>query len=690
MNLARTSTPCALQPLRPSGIAALAVMLLLPLGMLGPANAGPFCLDGDGNMHPPERWEDGRPVWPSACSRTGGNGDEPAGSADEVAESRNEGRVGGDGDDQAQSTAATSNGAPAFRVEATDRTATVDVAFSHAVPEATDPEGGPVTYSAALSDGSALPDWLGFDAATRTFSGTPREGDAPASLVIWITAADDGSPPLTDTTSFTLTVVEAAGVPETRAEPPIRWLARFGRTAAGQTVDAVTARFAQFAGADPHLALGGRHIGVLSLVNGSGTSEAVEPRSGRSSGSNQRSPVDRGGGSRAGTGPRWTAWGRAALEGLEGREGGQFADSDVVTGVFGVDREHGGWLAGVALSHSVGVTVWSPRGTALQYGVDGTVTTVSPYFGLRLSGRLLAWALAGRGRGGLALTQGRSATKDDRIGATVDDTSWETDFAMTFGAAGVRGELLTPEAADGLSLALKGDALLVRTTSAAIREVEGLGSLAAAEAGASRVRLVLEGSRAIALDDGTLTPSFELGLLRDGGDAGTGAGVSLGGGLKWSDPSSRLSMDLNAHALLAHAGSDRREWGVSGALRLAPDSRGRGISLSLAQTLGDGPGGAGAVWSARNATGLLQGGVSAETARLDGELAYGLPVRGDRFTGTPYAGLSATGAETGVRVGWRLRPSGDAPLRFSVETTRREVDGDEPDHGIGIRFTSRW
>ena len=62
-----------------------------------------------------------------------------------------------------------------------DQTATEDQAFSYQFAVVTDPEGGAVTYTATLDGGSALPGWLTFDAATRTFSGTPLEADTPNS-----------------------------------------------------------------------------------------------------------------------------------------------------------------------------------------------------------------------------------------------------------------------------------------------------------------------------------------------------------------------------------------------------------------------------------------------------------------------------------------------------------------------------
>ena len=90
---------------------------------------------------------------------------------------------------------------------------------------------------------------------------------------------------------------------------------------------------------------------------------------------------------------------------------------------------------------------------------------------------------------------------------------------------------------------------------------------------------------------GTLTPLLELGVRQDGGDAETGAGLEAGGGLRYADPSSGVSMDLKARTLLAHPESGHREWGVSGALRIAPGASGRGLSLSLTPAYGADPAG---------------------------------------------------------------------------------------------------
>ena len=91
-----------------------------------------------------------------------------------------------------------------------NQTATKDTAFSFTVPAFTDPEGGTITYTATLSDDSALPGWLSFNASTRELSGTPLEADTPASLTIKVSATDGGSPSASAQVTFTLTVGEEA------------------------------------------------------------------------------------------------------------------------------------------------------------------------------------------------------------------------------------------------------------------------------------------------------------------------------------------------------------------------------------------------------------------------------------------------------------------------------------------------
>ena len=87
---------------------------------------------------------------------------------------------------------ANTNDAPSATAGTEHADATEDAAFSYVLPAATFADvdlGDSLTYSATMADGSALPSWLQFDAATGTFSGTPANGDV-GSLSVKVTATD--------------------------------------------------------------------------------------------------------------------------------------------------------------------------------------------------------------------------------------------------------------------------------------------------------------------------------------------------------------------------------------------------------------------------------------------------------------------------------------------------------------------
>ena len=156
--------------------------------------------------------------------------------------------------------------------------------------------------------------------------------------------------------------------------------------------------------------------------------------------------------------------------------------------------------------------------------------------------RLSVWGVAGFSEGGLTLEL-RDAD-GARIGAI------RTGLDLWMAAAGLRG-IAVDGGKNGLTLAVKAEAMVVRTASDAVSGAGG--SLAAAEAETTRLRFGLEGSRPFRLGDGSvLTPGIEIGVRRDGGDAETGFGAEIGAGLAWSDPKRGLGAELRAHGLLTH------------------------------------------------------------------------------------------------------------------------------------------
>ena len=83
------------------------------------------------------------------------------------------------------------NDAPVVANSIANQASAEDSSLSFQVPENTftDIDGDTLTYSATLADGSALPDWLSFNAGSRTFSGTPDNEDV-GTLNLKVTASD--------------------------------------------------------------------------------------------------------------------------------------------------------------------------------------------------------------------------------------------------------------------------------------------------------------------------------------------------------------------------------------------------------------------------------------------------------------------------------------------------------------------
>ena len=88
--------------------------------------------------------------------------------------------------------------------------------------------------------------------------------------------------------------------------------------------------------------------------------------------------------------------------------------------------------------------------------------------------------------------------------------------------------LLDGTGGSGLALDVKTDALWVGTKS------EDTSELAPTEGDVTRLRVTLAGERAFAAGDGArLTPSAEVGVRHDGGDAESGTGLEVGAGLSY-------------------------------------------------------------------------------------------------------------------------------------------------------------
>ena len=379
-----------------------------------------------------------------------------------------------------------------------------------------------------------------------------------------------------------------------------------------------------------------------------------------------------GGADDYGAARRLTAWGQAAATRFDGVAGGVSVDGEVATFLVGADAAWNRWLAGVTVAHSVGAGGFrgGPGGGAGELG--STLTAVHPYVRWQAGGRLSAWGVLGYGTGDLTLETNGSA--------------WETDTSMRMAAGGLRGVFL--RGAGGLELAARTDLRFTHIASDGVADNEA-GLLAAAAGGASRLRLLVEGSRPFKFGAARmLTPTLELGVRRDGGDAETGGGIDLGGSLRYADAALGLTVQMSGRYLVAHEDDAYREWGASASVRIDPGAPGRGLTLSVTPAWGaSATGGAERLWSVRDARGLGGHGFDA-AMRLRAEVGYGLEAFRGAGSVTPFAGLSMAGA---MGRDWRFGAqwTRGAALRMSLEATRRESPAAPPAHGVSFRLTWR-
>ena len=357
------------------------------------------------------------------------------------------------------------------------------------------------------------------------------------------------------------------------------------------------------------------------------------------------------------TGGVLSFWSRSASSSFYGQDGGLALNGDVRSTMLGADYAKGRMVTGVSLSHT--------RGLGGYAGVDSgrmtsAVTGLYPWIGYKASERVTVWTVAGYGAGGLMLTPGAGA-------------SIETGLSMAMAAGGGRGQILG--GGEGFGLAFKADALWVGTRTKAATGPSG--NLEATNAGVSRLRTAIEGSQSMTIASRmALTPSVEIGIRQDGGDAETGTGMDVGAGLAFADAVTGLSVDIRVRTLVVHQADGFAERGLSISVSYNPTpSTPLGFTARISPAWGgNAMSGAEALWGGEtmNSMGqnnLLEGGGD----RLDTEVGYGLPI-GARFVGTPRVGLrtSEYGQDYRVGYGMQVLEQGRVNLELGIDAERRE------------------
>ena len=158
----------------------------------------------------------------------------------------------------------------------------------------------------------------------------------------------------------------------------------------------------------------------------------------------------------------------------------------------------------------------------------------------------------------------------------------------------------------------------------------------------------------------SLQPSLEAGLRRDGGDAETGAGVDIGGGLIVSDAATGLSANVRVRMLLVHQDQGFRDRGVSLSFGYNPaPSAPFGFMAKVTPSWGgQATSDAEALWGRETMAGMADGGPAAG-GRLEAELRH----RGLRARARLPAGLRPDGG-AGRRYAFRSRCLRQSPREF--------------------------
>ena len=301
---------------------------------------------------------------------------------------------------------------------------------------------GAVTVDYATSDGTATAgsDYTG-TSGTLTFA--VGETQKTVSVPVLDDGVDEGEE------TFTLTLSNADGGNAYLADAtatgtianddpmPQAWLARFGRTLAGQAVDMVAARLEGGGGAQ--VTVGGQRLdlsggaaapaeadevrGVFESLGFDEDAPAVSTRTmtGRELLLGSSFNLSAGG---EGDGPAWAAWGRVATGGFDAAEDGVRMSGSVTSAFLGADVARGRWLAGLALSMSEGEGDYTHEETGAGGDVESTLTALYPYARLSVNERLDVWGLAGWGTGELTLTHGHRTMRRRRRTARTSRCAW--------------------------------------------------------------------------------------------------------------------------------------------------------------------------------------------------------------------------------------------------------------------------
>ncbi|MXW17846.1 MAG: hypothetical protein F4Z83_09920, partial [Gemmatimonadetes bacterium] len=362
----------------------------------------------------------------------------------------------------------------------------------------------------------------------------------------------------------------------------------------------------------------------------------------------------------------FTTWGGAEFTSM-GEPGGDRIEweGDMLSIHLGADaRVHRDILAGVAGSRSSGSydftdVTGAEREVAGTY--DAMMTSLNPY---------VAWL---PGRTGVSIWAAGSFGWGE---VTVDDEPGGERMSDTRSRAGAVGGSRIMMTRGASALRMRAEGWMSRV------EVDGSEGMDSLTLDMRRMRVALEWSQVQALPGGReVNLLVEGGLRYDDGDGSDGAGMEVGGGVRFTSGTRALTVEGHGR-LLATSPTDYEEWGFRGMIQVNPQAVLSGLSLRIVPAWGQ---------SASGLQELYERGISdrpdmshsLQRGRVNTRVEYGL----GEFNGTPYGRLYiADGGARAFGTGMRYELSRVLDLR--VEGTRTEGASGPARHGLAMR--GRW
>ena len=328
-------------------------------------------------------------------------------------------------------------------------------------------------------------------------------------------------------------------------------------------------------------------------------------------------------------------------------------DGEVITAHLGFDvRPVRELLVGLTAGGSLTSTTFEVDG---EKGLlDHRMLSASPYFSWVLFPGIWWWATATYGIG--------EAEMDDKDepGASRPHAG---SSSLLSGALGWNVNVIDSPGHDPgsrVGVAVRGEGSLSHFRVARTR-----GAMPDLEMNTWRGRVMLQGTYEQPVNDNVyLIPTLEAGVRYDGGEAASGAGVELGGRLRYEDESVGLTLEAHGRALVPLEDTSQ-EWTAGGLVRISSDRDGFGPFLNVTPSFEP----------VESIAAVPTAQLFSRQGRVDAELGYeGLEVDGVPGLLTPYGAVTlADGGTSTYRWGSRLTLTDDLALNLEAQHERAHI-----------------